>query len=243
MLYKYVDDQGGYLAALLTYYGFVSLFPLLLLASTVLGFVLRGDQPLQQQLLHSALSQFPVIGKQLEQPARIGGGLFGLVVGVLGSLYGSLGVAQALQNAMNIAWAVPRNSRPNPIKSRGRGLLLLTTAGLAILATAVLSAVGSSVGGSWSDPGTAVVRGLVILGSVAVNSCAFVLAFRIATARDLSVRDVAPGRDRRGRWSGSCCRPSAPRMSPGSCTTPATSTACSRSSSGCSRSCTWPASR
>jgi len=37
VLYKFVDDQGSYLAAQITYYGFLSLFPLLLLLTSVLG--------------------------------------------------------------------------------------------------------------------------------------------------------------------------------------------------------------
>src|SRR5690349_5931603 len=123
--YKYFDDFGTYLAALITYYGFVSLFPLLLLLSTILGFVLSGDQRLQQEVLDSALHQVPVIGQDLGRPGRIGGGPVGLVVGVLGSLYGGLGVAQAFQFAMNSMWAVPRDQRPNPFKARGRSLVLL----------------------------------------------------------------------------------------------------------------------
>jgi membrane protein len=192
VLYKYVDDQGAYLAALLTYYGFVSLFPLLLLLSTVLGFVLVGDAHLQQEVLHSAVSQFPVIGEQLNDPQRIGGGTAGLFIGILGSLYGSLGFAQALQNAMNIAWAIPRNERPNPLKSRGRGLLLLATVGAAILAAAALAAASSRIGASGSAIGE-VVKLLLVLAAVVVNAAIFVVAFRIATARDLTVRQVAPG--------------------------------------------------
>src|SRR5919206_3922383 len=84
VVYKFFDDSGTYLAALIAYYGFVSLFPALLLFSTVLGFLLHGNPQLQQQLLHSALSEFPVIGPDLEQPARIGGGIGGLVIGLLG---------------------------------------------------------------------------------------------------------------------------------------------------------------
>ena len=101
--YKYFDDFGTYLAALLTYYGFVSLFPLLLLLSTVLGFVLSGDPRLQHEVLTSALHQFPVIGGDLARPKRLGGGPVGLVVGIAGSLYGGLGVAQAFQYAANTA--------------------------------------------------------------------------------------------------------------------------------------------
>lgn len=189
VLYKYFDDGGGYLAALIAYYAFVSLFPLLLLLSTVLGFVLSGNPDLQQRVLDSALSQFPVVGAQLGEPKAIGGGAVGLVVGIVGSLYGGLGVAQAVQYAMNTAWAVPKNSRPNPFKARGRSLLLLVTAGFAVLGTTVLSALGSSNAGSFG----AVLKIVLLVASIAVNAAVFVFAFRIAAARHLSVRDVAPG--------------------------------------------------
>jgi membrane protein len=96
VLYKYVDDSGTYLAALIAYYAFGSLFPLLLLLSTILGFALIGDPGLQHRVLNSALSQFPVVGRQLSDPKRIGGGVTGLVVGIAGSIYGGLGVAQAV---------------------------------------------------------------------------------------------------------------------------------------------------
>ncbi len=186
--YKYFDDGGGYLAALIAYYGFVSLFPLLLLLSTVLGFVLSGDVALQQRVLDSALSQFPVVGGQLGEPKAIGGGVVGLVVGIAGSLYGGLGVAQAFQYAMNTAWAVPKNSRPNPFKARGRSVVLLATAGVAVLGTTVLAALG----GEASSFGV-VAKVALFVASIAVNAAVFVFAFRIAAARDLSVRDVAPG--------------------------------------------------
>jgi len=187
VLYKYIDDQGGYLAALIAYYAFLSLFPLLLL-STVLGFVLVGHPALRDQVVNSALSQFPVIGPQLGQPKQIGGGVGGLVIGILGALYGGLGVGQAVQNAMNTAWAVPRNDRPNPIKTRGRSVLLLGTVGLALLGTTVLSALGGGAGAFGAG-----VKVLVLVASVAVNAGAFILAFRIATARELTTAQVAPG--------------------------------------------------
>ena len=187
--YKYFDDFGTYLAALLTYYGFVSLFPLLLLLSTVLGFVLSGDQRLQHEVLTSALHQFPVIGGDLAHPKRLGGGPAGLAVGIAGSLYGGLGVAQAFQYAVNTMWAVPRNSRPNPFKARGRSLLLLAIAAVAVLGTTVLSIVGGGGAGALGATG----RFLALAASVAVNVAVSVFAFRFAPARRLSVRDVVPG--------------------------------------------------
>jgi len=65
VVYEYVDDSGGYLAAMITYYAFVSLFPLLLLLTTVLGLVLAGHAGLQHRIEAPALSQFPVIGDDL----------------------------------------------------------------------------------------------------------------------------------------------------------------------------------
>jgi membrane protein len=187
--YKYFDDFGAYLAALLTYYGFVSLFPLLLLLSTILGFVLAGDQRLQHEVLTSALQQFPVIGGDLAQPKRLGGGPVGLIVGIAGCLYGGLGVAQAFQYANNTMWAVPRNNRPNPVKARGRSMLLLATAGLAILGTTALSIAG---GGGVGALGTAG-KLLALAASAVVNIAVAIFAFRFAPARRLSVRDVVPG--------------------------------------------------
>jgi membrane protein len=189
VVYKYVDDSGPYLAALITYYAFVSLFPLLLLFSTILGHLLAGDPELQRRLIDSALSQFPVVGDQLGTPRELSGGLGGVVIGVLGSLYGGLGVAQAVQHAMNTAWSVPRNSRPNPFLARGRSLLLLGTAGLAVIGTTALSTLGSGNAGSMGSA----LRTVSLVASVAVNAIVFVLAFRLATARHLTVRQVAPG--------------------------------------------------
>lgn len=188
VLYKFFDDGGGHLAALITYYGFLSLFPLLLLASTILGIVLRGNPHAQQQVLSSALAQFPVIGKQLTQPEHLSGGTVAIVVGSAGALYGGLGVALAGQAAMNTIWSVPKNNRPNPIKARGRALLLLATVGMAVLLTTGLSALGGGAGGY----GPAL-RVLAVSASVGVNIAAFVLGFRVATARQLTVRQVLPG--------------------------------------------------
>lgn len=189
VLYKYIDDSGGYLAALIAYFGFVSLFPLLLLLATVLGLVLVGHHALQQQILGSALQQFPVVGKDLGDPKRLGGGPAGLVIGILGSLYGGLGIAQAMQYAMNTVWRVPRNSRPNPIKARGRSLLLLLGVGISVVGTTVLSTFGGSSAGSLGP----ILRTASLIGSLLVNAAMFLFVFRIATTRSLSIRDVAPG--------------------------------------------------
>ena len=72
VVFKYFDDQGPYLAATLTYYAFIAIFPLLLIASSLLGFLLQGNEELQAELLDSALSRFPIVGTQLGRPEGLG---------------------------------------------------------------------------------------------------------------------------------------------------------------------------
>lgn len=188
VLYKYGDDQGGYLAALITYYAFLSLFPLLLLFTTVLGVVLIGHPALQQQVVHSALSQFPVIGDQLGEPHRLSGGALGVVIGIAGAVYGGLGVGQAAQHAMDVIWAVPRNVRRDPIRSRIRSLLLLTVLGSALAGSTALSALGRG-----SGTFGAAARVGVVAAAVVINAIVGLVGFRAATARHLTYRQVAVG--------------------------------------------------
>jgi membrane protein len=188
VVYKYLDDQGGYLAVLITYYAVVAVFPLLLLLTTTLGVVLVGHPALQQQLLRSALHQFPVIGDQLAQPHQLSGGVVAVVVGVAGALYGAMGLGQAVQNAMDSVWAVPRNNRPDPLRSRLRSLVLLLALGGAAIAATILSAAAHTTD-SFGVLGTAA----VVVASVAVNTVICLVAFRVATARQLSYSQVLPG--------------------------------------------------
>ena len=192
VLYKFVDDQGVYLAALITYYGFLSLFPLLLLLASVVGFVLQNDPDLQTRILDSTLSQFPIIRDELADPKGLQGSTAAVVVGGLIALYGALGVAQAIQNAMNAAWAVPRNRRPNPLRARLRSVLLLLIAGLAVLTATFLSGVVSSASAYGAEPSNEL-RVAATFAGIVLNAIVLVIVFRVATARELRKRDVLPG--------------------------------------------------
>jgi membrane protein len=192
VVYKFTDDQGGYLAALITYYGFLSVFPLLLLLSSVLGFLLQGNPELQDQILQSALRQFPVIGQQLGDPRGLRGSTVAVVIGLTGSLYGALGVAQATQNAMNTMWAVPRNRRPNPITSRLRSLLLLAIGGITFLVTATLSGFGTVRFALVTELHEVLQIAATAL-SMVITAAFFVFLFRWSTTRELGRRQVLPG--------------------------------------------------
>jgi membrane protein len=190
VLYKFFDDQGSYLTALVTYYGFLSLFPLLLLLVTILGFALHGDPHLQARLLDSALSQFPVIGTQLRENVRASSGSgLGLAAGIAGTLYGSLGAAQATQNALSRVWAIPRNERPNPFSSRLRSLGLILVLGLGVLVTTGLSALTTGAGSFGASLAVGVRAAGIVLAAL-TNIAMFLVAFRVLSARQISWRDL-----------------------------------------------------
>ena len=145
VVYKFFDDQGSYLAAQITYYGVVSLFPLLLLMTTFLGYALHGSVPFQREVLDSALAQFPVVGDQIARNIHsFHGSVPALAIGIFGCVYGGLGIVQATQNALNRVWGVPRNARHNPLRARLRSLLLLAAGGGSVIVTTVLSALSAA---------------------------------------------------------------------------------------------------
>src|SRR5258708_4578914 len=120
---KFGDDQGGSLAALVAYYAFFSIFPLLLVFVTVLGYVLQGDPGAQKSIENTALAKFPIIGEQVQLKA-LHGHAVALVIGVVGALIGGLGVTIAAQNAFDRVWAVPFKHRPDVLHPRLRGIAL-----------------------------------------------------------------------------------------------------------------------
>ncbi|BAJ26799.1 MULTISPECIES: YihY/virulence factor BrkB family protein [Kitasatospora] len=185
---KYGDDRGGLLAALITYYGFVSLVPLLLLLSTALGFVLHGHPEAQRAVLDSALADFPIIGDQLRGNVHsVRGSGLALVVGVAGLLYGALGIAQVLQHAMAEVWNVPGVRRPGYWSRLGRSLALFgVLGGGLLLSTAAAALVGAALGGP-----AARVGGLLL--SAVLNSLLFLACLRILTPKEVAARALLPG--------------------------------------------------
>jgi len=184
---KYGEDQGGYLAATISYYGFFSIFPLLLVFTTILGYVVEKNSSAYTSLVDSALGQFPVIGHQLQTHSLTGSGP-ALAIGVVAALWAGMGVFMAAQNAMDHVWDVPYVERPNFLASRLRALGLLAVIGGGLLATTVLAGLGSfgaSYGVGWKIGSIALSTGL--------NFLLFWVAFRLLTARDVTWRQLRGG--------------------------------------------------
>jgi membrane protein len=180
---KFSDDKAGHLAALIAWYGFFSLFPLLLVLVTVLGYVLADNDALYDRLIDSAIGQFPILGDDL-QVGALRGDTAALVIGVVGALWAGLGVTIAAQRAMDEVWDVPHRKRRNFLTARGRGLLVLVALGG--LNISITVAVGLIVGGLGSFGVRASGLGLTLILDVLL----FWVTFRLLTAPGIPTRDL-----------------------------------------------------
>jgi membrane protein len=185
-LVKFRDDEAGNLAALIAYYAFVSIFPLLLILLTVLDLVLDSHPALREHVVNSALANYPVFAPELESNVHAAGSAAtGLTVGLVGLAIGTRKLAAATQHALNTAWAVPRHQRPGEVSSLLRSLGLIVLVGPGEIVTSLLS--GLAAGHVLSGAGARVVA---IAVSLVLDTLLFWLAFRLATAVPVSTRDL-----------------------------------------------------
>ena len=187
---KFGDDQAGNLAALVAYYAFVSIFPLLLVLITVLDIVLRDHSALKNELETSAVRNYGPLGTDLtSQLGSFHGTGPALVIGILFTLFGARGVANAMQNGLNSVWEVPKADRPGFPWSFLRSFGLILVVGLGEIATSVLS---SFISGGHILPGFAFTI-LATVVSLIFNIGLFWLAFRLAAAKVVTWRELRLG--------------------------------------------------
>lgn len=154
---------------------------------TILGFVLAGDHSALESVKTSVLGRFPVIGTSINT-GKLKGNVVALVIGVVVTLYSGLGVTQTAQNALNTVWGVPRGERPNFLKAKLQGLLLLAVLGtMFIVASGASGIVSGGLGGTGAH-----IAGYVV--SLIVNFGLFMFSFKfLCSAKDLTWRTLIPG--------------------------------------------------
>jgi YihY family inner membrane protein len=186
---KFGNDNGGMLAALMAYYGFLSLFPLMLLLITIVGLATGGSVSATQRVEHSALSQFPVIGAHLGENIHALHNRAGLAlaIGIIGLIWGSQGVIQAAQYTMAQVWNVPLVERPGYVARLIRALAVMAAVGLFLLVSTALAGV-VTVG---NRGGLAVA--IAVVASLVLNVGIFAVAFRLLTPPSIPSRWLFPG--------------------------------------------------
>jgi len=160
---KYGEDDAGRQAALLTYYSFLSLFPLLLILTTLTEY-LNGSHPeLQADIVRGATNYFPVLGTQLAGHVHTlqKNGL-ALLVGILFTFYGAHGVADAFQRGVQHLWKIPLSQRDGFPRSMLKSLGIILIAGLGFVVVSISVAVAASTGHGWPFHLMSVIINLII---------------------------------------------------------------------------------
>jgi YihY family inner membrane protein len=182
------EHRTGRSATLVAHFAFLSVFPLLLVFTTVLGFVLEDQPDLRETIIDSAFARIPFVGSQLRSdPSQLTGNTVALVIGLVVALWGGMRAFNALQFSLDEVAEVPFHDRPNMIRRRLRSLVGIVIVGLAQVGTAVLA----------SFVGVTGVRGwhkiAFTLAAVAVNTAVLAASYRWLCSRTQTWRQVAPG--------------------------------------------------
>jgi len=176
---KYGDDNGGVLVANLAYSCFVSLFPLLLVLTTILGLITAADASVKQSVLDAVANQVPLIGHTLEENVHQlrRNSVIGLIVGLVALIWGTTGLAQAGLFTMAQVWNLPGPDRPGYVQRLGRAVTFLGLLGIGVIATTLLAGLNTygHLGG-W-------MVGLAEIAAGLVNVGMFLCAFRILTPK------------------------------------------------------------
>jgi uncharacterized BrkB/YihY/UPF0761 family membrane protein len=178
---KFGDDNAGMLVANLAYAGFVSIFPMLLIAVTVLGIIAGHNSGFAHSIETSVLAQFPIIGTELQSNVKAlhSASTFSLIVGLLGLFWGVTGLSQTGLYAMAQVWNVPGSVRPNFVHRLTRSIAFLAVLAVGGFATGFLSSYGFV-----AHHGVAL--GIAVeAGSVAANVVLYLVGFRILTPRQV----------------------------------------------------------
>jgi uncharacterized BrkB/YihY/UPF0761 family membrane protein len=183
---KFGDDNANLQVLALAWYGFTAIFPLLLVIVTIFGFI--GQKSLGNGVI-TTLHKFPVVGTDFKpsDPSSLHGSTLGLVIGLLGLLYGAQGVTQTAQDAMASVWDVPHLDRAGFAPRLGRGLAALFTIGGAFLVNAVLATYVTRPGEAYA------VRVPVLAGLLVLNAALYWAAFVTLTPKVIRPMSLLPG--------------------------------------------------
>jgi YihY family inner membrane protein len=185
---KYDDDSVGYQAALLTYYGFLALFPLLLILTTVVTIIPGDSRHLQETIINSTTNYFPMLGTQLSSHVHsIHKTGLALLIGLLFALYGARGVADAFRYSVNHIWQTPRSMRPGFPKSLLKNLAIVVVGGTGLMLASLVSGFAAAAG-----------RGIVFaLLSIVINVFIlfwlFLFLLQISLPQHVTIKETRAG--------------------------------------------------
>jgi membrane protein len=183
---KFAEDHSPNLAALLAFWGFFSIFPLILVAATLLGWFLPSDA--SEDTLSRITSYVPLIDFSGE---GISGSWWALALGLVSALWGASGMTRTARFAFDSVWEVPYAERAGIVRQTLDGLIAIGAVGLLLVASIFVTGLVSGTGDQLDIGALGRIGGYAI--AVVVDVVAFVIAFRLLTSRDVTIREVLPG--------------------------------------------------
>jgi uncharacterized BrkB/YihY/UPF0761 family membrane protein len=189
---RYGEDHGGWLGSLISYYGFFSLYPLLVVFATVATWVLEDRPETLQRVLSALWSRVPFATSTLsaevdQQVQSLSGHSPTLILSLIVTLWGGIGIVRVLQDAVNTIWGVPRYRRPGFFPKLGRGMLIIGLLGLGVVGTAVVAGITLAV----DLPILAAVG--AALGNIALSAGIALALYRVVIATSVRTAEILPG--------------------------------------------------
>jgi YihY family inner membrane protein len=184
---KFSEDNSTSLASMIAFWAFFSIFPLMMVLVTILGFVLPAST--KDTVLTHVAAMFPLL--DAKSIKGLTGTWWPLVAGGVTALWSGLGVVRTTQTAFNSVWEIPYHERPGLIEQVLRSLWVLSTIGVGLVATTLISGfvTSSSTGVNLGTAGR--IGGYVL--AIVLDVGLFIAAFRMLTDREITTRDVLPG--------------------------------------------------
>jgi uncharacterized BrkB/YihY/UPF0761 family membrane protein len=183
---KFGDDNANLVVVALAWYGFTAIFPLLLVVVTIFGLI--GQASIGTGVLHT-LQEFPVVGIDFKASSNttLHGSTLGLVVGLVGLIYGAQGVTQTAQLAMATVWNIPQIQRTGFLPRLGRSLAGLITIGIAFLVNAFVTTYATGGTSNYA------IRVPILAGLLVLNCALYFATFTLLTAKAVGPRGHLPG--------------------------------------------------
>jgi membrane protein len=176
---RYTNDGGDRLAASVTYFAFLSFFPLVALAFSITGFVVDAYPDLQDELTSKINDYLPGLADKLDV-GSIGGAKVGVgLLGLLGLVLAGLAWIDAMRDAIRLMWH-QNIDVGNVVTRRVKDLGVLAGLGLMLLASTVVTSLATSATGWFLD-------WVGLSGSTVAKWFTGALALALALAIDLIV--------------------------------------------------------
>jgi uncharacterized BrkB/YihY/UPF0761 family membrane protein len=183
---KFGDDNANLVVVALAWYGFTAIFPLLLVVTTLFGFI--GAKSIGTGIV-TTLHEFPVIGSSFNpsNPSALHGSTLALIVGLIGLVYGAQGVTQTAQQAMAMVWHIPQTQLTGFLPRLGRSLAGLVTIGGAFIVNAFATGYATGATANYA------IRIPVLAGLLIINAALYFATFTLLTAKVIGPRGLLPG--------------------------------------------------